>query len=135
MSIRKVSDTEWEHEFPGENDTNVFHEVTATPSGLEVHFDLIPWEEIDTARAISGNPVSTRLIAIVDGYDACVEHLVLPSDMNCDAEGQAYRKWYDEEYVSGRAARYIEFSQWLVDRGARRVKLEHRSIGGYVEGE
>ena len=51
MSITKISDTQWEHEFDvgGHNDT---HTITALPEGLEICYDLIPWEDIEKAKLI-----------------------------------------------------------------------------------
>jgi hypothetical protein len=49
--IRRISDTKWEHEFLAitieEPDS---HDIEATPGGLKVLDDVIPWEEIDRAR-------------------------------------------------------------------------------------
>ena len=52
MSIRKITDTTWEHEFPGDGYRNEEHEIEITAEGIVIHYDLLTWEEIDAARQI-----------------------------------------------------------------------------------
>jgi hypothetical protein len=49
MSIKKVSDIEWEYEFAC-GDWNDTREIVATNDGLEIGGDLIPWEDIEKAK-------------------------------------------------------------------------------------
>lgn len=51
MTIRRESETTWERVFVGNGDRNDSYEITATEDGLEIGYDLLPWDEIDKARA------------------------------------------------------------------------------------
>lgn len=69
-----------------------------------------------------------RIVAIMGGgdwYDASVEHLVVPSGMDLNAEHRAYREWYHREYCTAQRAgnkmAYLGFSEWLIKQGAHRT--------------
>lgn len=69
-----------------------------------------------------------RIVAIMGGgdwYDASVEHLVLPSDIDLNAEYQAYEEWYHQQYFlareTGEGTPFLTFSAWLIQQGARRT--------------
>ena len=49
MSIEYISKTVWKRHYPcdGYNDYN---EIIITRDGIEIDYDVIPWEKIDTAR-------------------------------------------------------------------------------------
>ncbi len=51
MSIKKISNVEWQHEFPA-GDNNDTHPIRATGEGLEINYDIISWDEIERARKI-----------------------------------------------------------------------------------
>jgi hypothetical protein len=63
---------------------------------------------------------SGKIAAIMDGgdwYDASVEHLVIPIDMNLKQQKEEYDNWY---YDRNRPPQnYDSFTDWLKKRGAR----------------
>jgi hypothetical protein len=67
-----------------------------------------------------------KLIALLGGgdwADASVEHVIIPTSMNLEAEKANYEKWYTEVYCPALQRRenpdYVQFCQWLIERGAR----------------
>lgn len=58
-----------------------------------------------------------------DWADASVDYAVVPDGMDLDKEHRAWNAWYHSEYVpsmeAGRPIKYVDFIQWLCDRGAR----------------
>lgn len=54
-----------------------------------------------------------------------MEHLVVPSNMDLDAEHQAHRDWYYQQYCpalqAGNKIPYLGFSEWLIKQGARQT--------------
>lgn len=63
MSIRKHSATEWEHEFAA-GDDNDCHTLAATRDGLKIDYDILPWADIDAARAALGQKSEPHTKAI-----------------------------------------------------------------------
>lgn len=67
-----------------------------------------------------------RIVAIMGGgdwYDASVEHLIVPAEVNLQTEKDAYDKWYRDVYSGarnrGEEVLYITFAQWLKELGSR----------------
>ncbi len=72
--------------------------------------------------------MSERIVALLSGgdwFDASVEHLIVPREMNLEAERNARRKWYEEIYCpalqTSNKVEYIDLSRWLIERGARQA--------------
>ena len=57
-----------------------------------------------------------------DWHDASAEYLILPEGMDYDAEAEAWRKWYRDEYCpslrAGKPIKFIGTAEWLKKRGA-----------------
>lgn len=51
MSIRQTSETTWERTFLA-GDDNDYHNINITAEGIEIDYDMLPWAEIDKARAL-----------------------------------------------------------------------------------
>ena len=77
---------------------------------------------IDDALAVAKESKNGKIITIRSGefFDASVEHLVIPSDMDVEYEKEAYDEWYEYAYrPSCNRIKYMSFSDWLRTRGAR----------------
>lgn len=49
MSIKKIDDLKFEHEFPGVCDINDMQDLEFKEEGLEIGYDVLSWEDIKTA--------------------------------------------------------------------------------------
>lgn len=54
MTIKQTSPMTWEYEFEGSYCTTENAVIEATAAGLQVGKDVIPWAQIDAARAALG---------------------------------------------------------------------------------
>jgi hypothetical protein len=58
-----------------------------------------------------------------DWYDASADYLVIPPDMDLDAQKAAWRVWYSTHYRpalrGGPRVEYIPFVQWVIANGGR----------------
>lgn len=78
---------------------------------------------------------SCRLVALLGGgdwADASVEHLVVPCDVDIEAQKQKYRDWLKEFWRlmdSPERIGFQSFSRWLIlNRGAREATSEEIEI-------
>lgn len=49
MSLKKLSDVEWEYCIAGD-ERNTYEYIKATPQGLDIAYDHLSWSELDAAR-------------------------------------------------------------------------------------
>lgn len=74
--------------------------------------------------------MSEKLYAICSGgdwYDASVEHLILPDNLDINEEKEKWRTWYREEYSPGEV-KYISFVDWLLKAGAHKPTEEEVTV-------
>ena len=76
MSITRYGDTSWERQFPV-GDRNESHDIEATPLGLQLDYDTLPWGELDEARAAFGDPLPAAAPASAppDGATKALMHV------------------------------------------------------------
>ena len=65
MTIRQETPTTWERTFASYGDRNDCHDIAATAEGLEIEYDVLPWEQLDAARAALGHPTIARLLVLL----------------------------------------------------------------------
>jgi len=77
-------------------------------------------------------PVRPRIVAIMGGgdwYDASVDHLIVPREIDLEAEKRKWDEWYQYVYCSpenqDRKVRYICFVEWLENIGAKQATDEY----------
>lgn len=65
MTIRQETPTTWERTFAAYGDHNDYHDIAATAEGLEIEYDVLPWWQLDAARAALGHPTVARLLVLL----------------------------------------------------------------------
>jgi hypothetical protein len=71
----------------------------------------------------------TAILSGGDWYDASVVHLILPDDMDIDAQKKEWDDWYDNVYrPRRREEKFITFTSWLIEHGAREPTKEELVI-------
>jgi len=76
----------------------------------------------------------TAIMSGCDWYDADVEHLIIPLEMDIETEYIEYRNWYRGEYCNTDEnnlrpkPEYVTFTQWLKKKGAREPNKEELEI-------
>ena len=68
-----------------------------------------------------------KIVAIMGGgdwYDASVDILEVPKDMNLQREHELYEVWYKEKYCGSTHEEFMTFPQWLKKKGAKEAEVE-----------
>jgi hypothetical protein len=89
------------------------------------------WKHLDLdfdREVLMSEGITQKTVAIMGGgdwYDASVDLLDLPYDLDLEDENKNHRHWYDNEYCpalrSGNKPRYLSFPEWLIERcGAKK---------------
>jgi hypothetical protein len=67
-----------------------------------------------------------------DWSDASADYLILPKEMDFEAEKRAQAAWYSSEYCAasarGERPEYISIIDWLIRRGAVEPTIEQLEI-------
>jgi len=64
-----------------------------------------------------------------DWADASAEYLVLPEEVDIEAEAAAWKNWYRKEYCSDLGKiKFLSFHEWLKKKGAREPSSDELEI-------
>ncbi len=91
MTIRKTTETAWEHTSAGYGNVDEHLDIEATAEGLEIDCDTIPWQDIDKARAAlrkSCEEDATGLCTVRDAVAAMMEYKGDRMEMNFIQDGK-----------------------------------------------